>query len=301
MQLEFALGGERWQIRCATERAPRTLARLAAHLPMDLQLHTPKIAGSHIYWHAPFVEGVEGAVNVLDAAPGAFIYWPVRQFLEIVFAPLQAETASITVLGQLEGGVERLAALGARLREQHGRRLFAGILTRADGAGPAAPDADGVLPAALAARARGLWRACSDEILALTRSRAIMHPAGPLFMAESEARVLHETLFELREAALAGGGDGPIRFAAVRALDRAGRRLADFCHLTETGRLFADLAALLDDPARPLPAVLEAAILASGRTAAWLDLQIPWFDVNEALRAALPSPARPRLEPQPGE
>lgn len=301
MQLEFEIGGERWPILCDETRAPRTLARLARHLPMGLQLHTPKIAGSHVYWHAPFVEDAEGPVDVLDAAPGAFIYWPVRQFLELVFAPLQAETAAITVLGHLGSGVDRLMALGAALREGHGRRPFDGVLRR-PGASPSAAEV-GPVPAPLAAELAGLWRACPAEIADLARSRAIMHPAGPVFTAEAEARVLHETLFELRALALAGGGgrEEAVRFAAGVALSRAGGRLNDFCHLRETGRLLAALSRRFADPAPPLTPLFEDAILASGRIAAWIDLQIPWSALNEAMRAALPAPPRPLLEPQPGE
>ena len=128
-----------------------------------------------------------------------------------------------------------------------------------------------------------------------------MHPAGPVFTAEAEARVLHETLFELRALALAGAGEEALRFSAGVALGRAGGRLRDFCHLRETGRLLAELSRLFADPALPLVPLFEDAILAGGRIAAWIDLQIPWFALNEAMRAALPAPPRPVPEPQPGE
>src|SRR6056297_3078356 len=95
---------------------PRTLAALSAVLPLQLQLHTPKIAGNHIFWHVPFVEDAEGGVEVLSAPPGALIYWPVRQFMEITFAPLQAETASVSILGRIDAPVSRIADLAERLR-----------------------------------------------------------------------------------------------------------------------------------------------------------------------------------------
>lgn len=116
LKLTLSVDGEDFSITC-NDTAPRTLAALGRILPFGLQLHTPKIAGAHIYWHAPMVEEVEGGIAVLDAPPGAFIYWPVRQFLEITYAPLQAETAAVTVLGQLDGPVERIAELAQRLRE----------------------------------------------------------------------------------------------------------------------------------------------------------------------------------------
>ncbi|MFB2552871.1 hypothetical protein [Ensifer soli] len=294
MKLDFDIAGARWTVTCAPDKAPRTLAALAAHLPMALQLHTPKIAGSHIYWHAPFVEDVEGAVHVLDARPGAFIYWPVRQFLEITFAPLQAETASVTVLGHLDGPVEGIAALAARLRDGQGRGRFEGTLSLADshpfGKSPAAEPG---VPAGIIEARRVLWAACPADIAALTRSRAIMHPAGPVFMAESEARVLHETLWWVRER-LERDPAPMLRYAAALALNKAAVRLRDFCHLsTSADALFALEAALADETAA-LAALVDQAILTSGRIAAWIDLLIPWSDVNTGFRAALDGDAAPR-------
>ncbi|MEZ5798553.1 MAG: hypothetical protein R3D63_14400 [Paracoccaceae bacterium] len=282
MRLIFEAEGESWPLRLGTG-APETTAALLAALPMPLQLHTPKIAGSHVYWHAPFVRDVEGATHVLDAAPGAFIYWPVRQFLEITFAPLQAETAAVTVLGHLDAPIEGIAALAAVLRRDQGRRTLTGTLRREDGG--TAPAAATTAPEALVALRRGLWSGCPADVAALTGSRAIMHPAGPVFMAESEARVLHEALWWVR-AKLGGAPEAQLRAIAALALDHAGVRLRDFCHFdTSAEALFAFRDAMAG-PA-PIAALLDEAIMAAGRLAAWIDLLIPWNDVNEAFRAAL--------------
>lgn len=66
MNLHFSAEGQTWPIKL-TGNAERTRSAMLRSLPQALQLHTPKIAGSHIYWHAPFVEDVEGATHVLDA------------------------------------------------------------------------------------------------------------------------------------------------------------------------------------------------------------------------------------------
>lgn len=293
MKLAFECDGQRWLIVCDVARAPRTLSALAACLSLDLQLHTPKIAGSHIYWHAPFVEAVEGAVDVMQARPGAFFFWPVRQFLEIAFAPLQAETASITVLGHLAGGVEELAALGAALRNGQGRRSFRGRLTMVEPSRelPPVSPRDGV-PADLVARRRQLWTACPAEIRDILSSRAIMHPAGPLFMAESELRVLHETLWSVRSRQ---GADDEVllRYAAALACNRTALCLHDLCHLEETAELLRDLKAALLRSDIPLAPMIDEAIMVAGRLAAWLDLLIPWSDVNEAVRSAVDAAKEP--------
>lgn len=283
MQLTFTSEGRTWPIRL-TGDATRTRAALLASLPLGLQLHTPKIAGSHIYWHAPFVEDVEGATHVLDAQAGAFIYWPVRQFLEITFAPLQAENAQITVLGHLDAPVEGIAELAAVLKREQGHRIIEGTLALADGAEPAAAPPS-ALPDDLVSRRKALWAAMPADIARLTASRAIMHPAGPVFAAEAEARVLHELLWWIR-AGLPRHDEAVLRQTMAITLDKTATRLRDFCHMDETPALLFDLRDATSGTL-PLAALVDEAILVAGRIGAWLDLLIPWNDLNEAFRAAL--------------
>ncbi|WP_440982142.1 hypothetical protein [Shinella sumterensis] len=283
MHLTFTAEGRSWPIRLSGN-ATRTRAALLASLPLRLQLHTPKIAGSHIYWHAPFVEDVEGATHVLDAQAGAFIYWPVRQFLEITFAPLQAENAQITVLGQLDAPVDGIAELAATLKNEQGHRIIEGTLALADGEATGAA-ALPQLPDDLVSRRKALWHAMPEDIARLTVSRAIMHPAGPVFAAEAEARVLHELLWWIR-AGQPRYHDAVLRQTMAITLDKTATRLRDFCHMDETpALLFALRDATQTDV--PLAALVDEAILVAGRIGAWLDLLIPWNDLNEAFRAAL--------------
>ncbi|UNK40984.1 hypothetical protein MNR02_21955 (plasmid) [Shinella sp. H4-D48] len=285
MQLTFTAEGRTWPIRLSGN-ATRTRTALLASLPLRLQLHTPKIAGSHIYWHAPFVEDVEGATHVLDAKAGAFIYWPVRQFLEITFAPLQAENAQITVLGQLDAPVDGIAELAAMLKNEQGHRIIEGTLALAEGEETeATAAASSLLPDDLVSRRKTLWDAMPDDIARLTVSRAIMHPAGPVFAAEAEARVLHELLWWVR-AGQSQYDDAVLRQTMAITLDKTATRLRDFCHMEETpALLFALRDATQTDV--PLAALVDEAILVAGRIGAWLDLLIPWNDLNEAFRAAL--------------
>ncbi len=283
MHLTFTAEGRSWPIRLSGN-ATRTRAALLASLPLRLQLHTPKIAGSHIYWHAPFVEDVEGATHVLDAQAGAFIYWPVRQFLEITFAPLQAENAQITVLGQLDAPVDGIAELAATLKNEQGHRIIEGTLALGDGEATGAI-ALPQLPDDLVSRRKALWHAMPEDIARLTVSRAIMHPAGPVFAAEAEARVLHELLWWIR-AGQPRYDDAVLRQTMAITLDKTATRLRDFCHMDETpALLFALRDATQTDV--PLAALVDEAILVAGRIGAWLDLLIPWNDLNEAFRAAL--------------
>lgn len=285
MQLTFTAEGRTWPIRLGGDPT-RTRAALLRSLPLRLQLHTPKIAGSHIYWHAPFVEDVEGATHVLDAQAGAFIYWPVRQFLEITFAPLQAENAQITVLGHLDAPVEGIAELAAVLKREQGHRIIEGTLALAEDGDPQAVAASpSLLPDDLTKRRAILWDSMPEDIARLTASRAIMHPAGPIFAAEAEARVLHELLWWIR-AGLSRYDEAVLRQTMAITLDKTATRLRDFCHMDDTPAL---LFALRDATQKtvPLAALVDEAILVAGRIGAWLDLLIPWNDLNEVFRAAL--------------
>ncbi|MGF7161612.1 hypothetical protein FHS85_003253 [Rhodoligotrophos appendicifer] len=280
MKLELIIGDTRLPIACEGARAPKTLALLERELPMPVQLHTPKIAGSHIYWHAPIVADLEAASSVMDAPPGAFLYWPERQFLELIFAPLQAETASVTQLGHMESGLDELKVLGAILREKHGQQLFEGELRLVEGNATPSVRREG----RLAGLRRKVWEAAPTDIDRLMASRSLMHPAGPLFVAEAEARCLHELLWSCRQEARDPRHSEQSRFAAALACGRAATRLRGFCHLDECADVVETFAVAFRD-SDPTPDLFDEAIMSVGRIAAWLDLRIPWNQVNEAIRS----------------
>ena len=282
LRLQTNLGS--FLIQTDIDRAPRTLRALAALLPMDVQFHSPKVAGSHIYWQAPLLEKVEGAADVMSAPPGTFLYWPERQFLELIYAPLQAETATVSILGRIEDGIEPLKQLGEMVRERHGRALLTGRLSLEDGAPEGTgKDIDARLASLYQLRA-DLWAACPGEIDVLMRGRGLMHPAGPLFIAESEARGLHETLWRLLRALDDGAPAAAVAFAAGTLCDKAAARLGGFCHLKNASAGVAQVSAALREDNMPVAGVLREAILIAGALSSWLDLQIPWNDVNETVR-----------------
>jgi len=263
---------------CDEASAPRTVAALHRSAPMDAQLHTPKIAGSHIYWHAPFICDLEGSSHVMDMAAGAFFYWPERQFLEISFAPLQAETATVTPIGRADCPVDLIRALGERVRLTQGRVINTVRLTPLGRrqSQPAAPSSP------LAEIRRSIWAAMPDEIAALSARRGIMHPIGPLLYAEGDARNLHELLWWSRQA-LQTERPEMIARAAALVVDKTATRLRNFCHLDWSADALDQIGRALRDGNEPVDAVIEDAILIVGRLSAWLDLVIRWNDLNEAV------------------
>lgn len=113
-----------------------------------------------------------------------------------------------------------------------------------------------------------------------------MHPAGPVFVAESEARVLHELLWWLR-AARAQRDETVLRQTAAIVLDKTATRLRDFCHMEDTSAVLFRFSAAMEDSSLGFDPLIDEAILVAGRIGAWLDLLIPWNDLNEAFRRAL--------------
>ncbi len=288
--LSFACEGETLEIALSEAGASRTTAKLLAALPARVDLHCAKIAGNHILWHAPFVEATEAAADVMTMGPGAFIYWPERQFLELIFGELQAETASVTVLGRMRGDVAPLRRIGERVAGGQGHRVvWADITLGGEGrrSEPVAqtqtqPRASAPLRA-LREKRLALWAGAPPEVDALMRRRGPMLPAGPLLMAESEARKLHEILWLALGESRADPGAS---LAAVLALRGAASRLAGFCGLHDAGGTLLESAACLESVPADARHVIEELILYAGRLAGWLDLRIPWRAVNETVLVA---------------
>jgi hypothetical protein len=299
-RIYFVYEGQRHEIRLDTEAAPETIRQLLANVPARIDLHCAKIAGRHIFWHAPFMARLEGGRDVLTAAPGTFLYWPERQFLELIYGELQAESAQVTVLGQLTGDIQWLIDLGDQLRREQGRRIIwasleldAAAQSESSLAGPtSATGTTSPLPAGLAADPRfqalqatraAAWTAQPEGVTELVSRRGILLPFGPLAMAEGEFRKLQELLW--RYASQHGdtlAADARVGGAAF-LVDAFITRIVDLCGMESCHTPLADAAQLLREFPEAHAQILQELVLYCGRMAAWLDLHIPWNDLNEAV------------------
>lgn len=268
--------------------APRTIAALVAALPLKVDLHCAKIAGDQILWPVPVLQPLESARDIQGVAPGAFIYYPKRQFLEIMFGPLQEESASVTILGGARGDLSALKKLGETVQADHGWRIVWGELSAGSGdwrkaLPPAAPDGKASAACSAARKLRNAaWRAVPAEFERLRARRGVMIPLGPLFYAESETRKLHENLWLLRE-------DRDARFrceAAALLLRGAASQLEGFLGLHDTARGLESLADAIGQEPSDASAILDEAILYVGRLSHWLDLYFPWRKLNDVAEAA---------------
>jgi hypothetical protein len=282
-QVLFHYDGGAYSIALRPDLAPVTVGRLLGSLPATVDLHCAKIAGQHIFWHAPFVCEYEVATDILTLPPGTFLYWPERQFLELLYGTLQAEKARVTVLGALTGDIDWLIDLGRKLVRDHGQTVMLARLSAGEGtqslARPEPACADSRLAWLRAAR-EAVWREEPTELRTLLARDGVMLPYGPLAMAEGEFRRLQELLWRLR-----GQDDaGPLVSFLLQAFIE---RIDGFCGLHDSGRVLLQARDLLQIPYVPVPEVVNELVLYCGRMAAWLDLHIPWNALNEDVRAAL--------------
>ncbi len=268
--------------------APRTIAALLAALPLKVDLHCAKIAGDQILWPVPVLQPLESARDIHGAAPGAFIYYPKRQFLEIMFGPLQEESASVTILGGARGDLSALKKLGETVQADHGWRTVWGELSAKPGEWQKAlPSAlqDTKLSASCSAVRKlrqEAWQAVPAEFERLRARRGVMIPLGPLFYAESETRKLHENLWLLRD-------ERGARFkseAAALLLRGAADMLDGFLGMHDTAKGLTTMADAIGKEPSDTSALLDEIILYVGRLAHWLDLYFPWQKLNAVAETA---------------
>ncbi len=286
--LIFTCDGVPHEIALTDEFAPRTLAGLKEILPTRITIHCAKIAGCHIYWHSPVLALLEKGADIHSLPPGAFLYYPDRQYFEITYDALQAETASVNLVGHFKGDLGWLRDFAERHRRESGGPVTYATLELADAppaAGPARPEGDTPWDRLRRARA-DVWDTEPADVRKLLRRDGLNIPFGPLMTAESYMRVTHELLWRLW-ANKSGLDAAERRAAAINALELAVARVAGYCQMEETGARLGDAITCLSDPALPVEDVLAETLRYCARMAGWLDLQVPWWRANELAKESL--------------
>ena len=102
----------------------------------------------------------------------------------------------------------------------------------------------------------------------------------------SAPSVLHELLWWVRSE-IRQTDPLTLRKTAALVINKAATRLRDFCHLRATSATLFRMEAAMEE-GLPFDTLIDEAILIAGRIAAWLDLLIPWNNVNEAFLTAIP-------------
>ena len=287
--LIFKVDGIEHEIELDQSHAPETLYKVLSCLPREVDIHCAKVAGSHIMWPMPMLAKIEKSSDVLTMPPGAFFFWPERQYLEISYDELQAETAQISYLGKLKGDVDWLREFADRNRQEQGQKIFRASLFVKDQKSPSAPMviSKGKASWERLQKARlAVWQSQPDDVTELLQRRGLNIPFGPLSMAEGESRKLHELLWRLWNGN-EHYDDENKKMIAVFVMEAAISRMAGFCHMQEVGNTLNHGILALQENDLEINLVLEELILYIGRIAAWLDLHICWWPMNEITRSAI--------------
>lgn len=284
----FKLDGTKHEIELFPDSAPQTIGKLLATLPAKLDIHCAKIAGQHIFWHAPIVIDIERAQDILTLPAGTFLYWPERQFLELIYGELQAEEAQVSVLGRLTGDIQWLKDYGRKVVKQHGHGLLTAELLEGEGCKNLVIEERQVSSpglSALRSSRKEIWAAPPEEMFTLMNRTGMMLPYGPLAMAEGEFRKLHELLWRLRNEKY-GVGSTDLATVVPFLIDSFNARIDGFCALHQCGDVLDRSKTLFADP-ETASGALEEIVMFTGRAAAWLDAFIPWSDLNDATLRSL--------------
>ncbi|GAB5374407.1 MAG: hypothetical protein AcusKO_08690 [Acuticoccus sp.] len=291
----FSCEGADHEIALTAEPGSETLRQLFAWLPAETTIHCAKIAGCHIYWPSPILARLEGGTDIHTLPPGSFLYYPDRQYLELIYDTLQAEKASVTHLGRLVGEIGWLREYAERQRREAGGTVFSATLRLAGDAPAAAPapadEAAGgdACWTRLCRRRQAVWQAEPDEIGRMLDNRGHNIPFGPLMTADGYFRFAQESLWQLWNAPARFSDDGR-RAAAINAMELAIARVGHFCHLADSEAFFADAIEIVEAGTVPLDDLLCEVILYASKMSNWVDSHVPWYAANEITRAALGRP-----------
>lgn len=286
--LIFTCEGVDHEIALIDRPGSATLAQLRAWLPAATTIHCAKIAGCHIYWPSPILAALEDGTDIHRVPPGSFLYYPDRQYLEIIYDELQAETAAVTLLGQLQGDVGWLRDFATRQRREAGAKVFTAKLSLKD----TSPQEklqlpEGDTPWARVQRARAaVWTNEPAEIGKMLANTGHNIPFGPMVTADGYYRFVQESLW-LIWTAPTRFTDEARRAIAVNAMEVGISRIGHYCHLSQSEAFLHDAIAVVMEAQVPLQGLLAEVIFFCSRMSNWVDSHIPWFPANELTKRAL--------------
>lgn len=129
-----------------------------------------------------------------------------------------------------------------------------------------------------------IWEKIPEEVRRIKKRKGIMQPAGSIVYAESETRKLQEILWVfknlLKEKQITIDN---LKNSLKALLEHFSVRIGGWCGLTDTSTLLKNASELISrlDTSEELNNILDELMLYSGRVNMWIDLLIPWNDLNE--------------------
>jgi hypothetical protein len=134
---------------------------------------------------------------------------------------------------------------------------------------------------------KAIWEKVPEEIHRIKKRKGLMQPAGSIVYAESETRKLQEILWVfknlLKEKQITIDN---LKNSLRALLEHFSIRIGGWCGLTDTSTLLKNASELISrlDTSEELNNILDELMLYSGRVNMWIDLLIPWNDLNEQMK-----------------
>ena len=134
---------------------------------------------------------------------------------------------------------------------------------------------------------KAIWVRTPEEIRRIKKRKGLMQPGGSIIYAESETRKLQEILWVfknfLKEKQITIDN---LKNSLKALLEHFSIRIGGLCGLTDTSTLLKNASELISrlDTSEELNNILDELMLYSGRVNMWIDLLIPWNDLNEQMK-----------------
>lgn len=132
-----------------------------------------------------------------------------------------------------------------------------------------------------------IWDKVPEEIYRIKKRKGFMQPAGSIMYAESETRKLQEILWVfknlLKEKQITLES---LKYSLKAILEHFSIRIGGWCGLTDTSTLLKNASELIRklETNEELSNILDELMLYSGRINMWVDLLIPWNDLNKQMK-----------------
>lgn len=132
-----------------------------------------------------------------------------------------------------------------------------------------------------------IWMKPSSEIRGIAKRKGTLQPAGHILCVESETRILHDMLWTFYQPVLRDSNALTwARPATVELLSHFSKRMSGWYQLEEISKGLTSARDLISsaNTAADYLAVMEETMLYVGRVNMWVDLLVPWYDINRVVK-----------------
>jgi len=269
----LSINNKKALVELFSEDAPNTISEIKSILPQKIDLHYAKFAGEEVFGILPIIIPLENSKNVNNMEKGTVVYYPERQLFCIYYGDLQEEDANVTVIGKLIADEEFINEM-EKVRYNQGISM---IIKNGDN------DLESYeyISYKHIIDTDSHWHKLPNDLEAIVKREGVMQPGGPIIYAESETRKLADFLWIFY---MFYKKEGYINIDLLQSiLTQSKNKVGGWCGLTKNAEAFNQYLYLIQNNADKL-VVLKDFILYINRLNMWIDLLIPWNEINESIK-----------------